>query len=220
MNATAKQTFRFSDHMTRMGLLSEPAGYVDGNNLYEGYKGSPANHTDPMGLRIGPDNNDGIFDGDPYKSGDLGGIVPDGDGGLIPAINEGHKDVLIPGVREVVEAHERSHLDDFMRDYPHAGRDGAQPDGKPRKSTSKPARPQHLSPRDWEKWLRESEKKAWKDTLRRIREILETEGETTMDILDENGNWVTLRVRATKRWHWAKKLLKTAERRSETGEAY
>jgi len=39
-----------SERMSRMGLLNEPAGYVDGTNLYEYVGSNPTNNLDPLGL--------------------------------------------------------------------------------------------------------------------------------------------------------------------------
>jgi len=52
MNAT--QSSDKSDRMARMGLLNEPAGYVDGPNLYEFVGSNPVDRVDPAGLRLQP----------------------------------------------------------------------------------------------------------------------------------------------------------------------
>jgi hypothetical protein len=48
MNATNSVK---TERMTRMGLPSEPAGYVEGTNLYEYVGSSPTNEIDPLGLQ-------------------------------------------------------------------------------------------------------------------------------------------------------------------------
>lgn len=40
------------DRLSRLGLLEEPLGYVDGMNLYEYVRSTPSGHTDPSGLRM------------------------------------------------------------------------------------------------------------------------------------------------------------------------
>jgi len=45
MNATLNTA-----RLTRMGLLAEPAGYVDGMNLYEFVTSNPTNLLDPLGF--------------------------------------------------------------------------------------------------------------------------------------------------------------------------
>lgn len=51
MNMTAARSTCKSERLTRMGLLAEPAGYVDGQNLYEYVTSNPATGTDPTGLQ-------------------------------------------------------------------------------------------------------------------------------------------------------------------------
>lgn len=46
-----------SDRLSRLGLLPEPAGYVDGANLYQFVTGSPVGNVDPMGLKEERRNN-------------------------------------------------------------------------------------------------------------------------------------------------------------------
>lgn len=52
MNATASRTFRPENRLTRLGLLTEPAGYVDGQNLYEYVGSNPVKRLDPSGLAM------------------------------------------------------------------------------------------------------------------------------------------------------------------------
>jgi len=49
MNAT--QNTLKTERLIRMGLLAEPAGYVDGMNLYEFVTSNPVNLVDPLGLK-------------------------------------------------------------------------------------------------------------------------------------------------------------------------
>lgn len=51
MNAANILNARKSERLSRMGLLTEPAGYVDGTNLYEYVTSNPTNFLDPMGLQ-------------------------------------------------------------------------------------------------------------------------------------------------------------------------
>jgi hypothetical protein len=42
------------NRLSRLGILAEPMGYVDGLNLYEYVEGSPVDQLDPLGLDDGP----------------------------------------------------------------------------------------------------------------------------------------------------------------------
>jgi hypothetical protein len=53
MNASSTASV---DRKGRLGLLTEPAGYVDGQNLYQYVKGNPVDTNDPSGLKI-PDED-------------------------------------------------------------------------------------------------------------------------------------------------------------------
>jgi hypothetical protein len=50
MNMTVSSNLAIRERLNRMGLLTEPAGYVDGQNLYEYVTGDPVNALDPFGL--------------------------------------------------------------------------------------------------------------------------------------------------------------------------
>jgi len=71
MNATQKQ--HKAERMSRMGLLAEPAGYVDGMNLYEFVTSNPTNLVDPLGLQSappGPDDKGKWVDDDRFEYDD------------------------------------------------------------------------------------------------------------------------------------------------------
>lgn len=51
MNAATNLDTLRKERMTRMGLLAEPAGYVDGTNLYEYVGSNPTASVDPFGLQ-------------------------------------------------------------------------------------------------------------------------------------------------------------------------
>lgn len=74
MNMTAVQSLEKNDRFRRMGLLAEPAGYVDGTNLYEYVRSNPQRRVDPLGTddldnQIDEeDAADGVFN-DPILSG-------------------------------------------------------------------------------------------------------------------------------------------------------
>src|ERR1700704_3747389 len=51
MNATTTHETGRNEQMSRLGLLNEPAGYVDGPNLYEFVESNPVGLLDPMGLQ-------------------------------------------------------------------------------------------------------------------------------------------------------------------------
>lgn len=48
---TTVRSLEKNERFRRMGLLTEPAGYVDGTNLYEYVRGSPSQFLDPLGLQ-------------------------------------------------------------------------------------------------------------------------------------------------------------------------
>jgi hypothetical protein len=54
--ATAKTSRQsgFNERLTRLGRLREPAGYVDGQNLYEYVQSDPVGNVDPDGLQTRP----------------------------------------------------------------------------------------------------------------------------------------------------------------------